>query len=205
MIFKHQDMTFHIIQIKTTRMTVRRQNAETFSVHGPKSMTQTALKKMIIRDFERFLDLPIPFDYEAYLGRDHVHLFGTWKSHPGDVLKILLMNEIERLEDYYSQSQDLIDLSDLKYECKVYSSKFGSCHPTRRIIRFNQMLVHYPKSCVAYIYAHEIAHLKEANHQAGFYDVLKTIHPTYQRDQKQIKKIHAQFLKGHYDFTSITD
>mgnify|MGYP000184926842 FL=1 len=203
MIFTHQSMTITLKQIKTTRMSVRRTHADRFIVHGPKTMPARALKKMVIQDFERLLKLPIPFDYDAYLTHQYGHVFGSYGPWNVRTLKHVLMDEIVRLESEFKTSQSKINLDNLVYEIKPYRSKFGSCHPHRRIIRFNQMLVHYPKPYLKAIYAHEIAHLNEPNHQAGFYHLLKSIHPAYPILQKELKTIHQSFLKGAYDRTSI--
>lgn len=204
MIFEHQDYRIELKQIKTTRLSVRRKSARRFIVHGPKSMSQRALKQMIMHDFKTLLKLPVPFDYPAYLNRSQGHLFGQWQSWESVDVKALLMQEIERLHTVYATTQSAIDLSGVTYAVKPYQSKFGSCHPKQRIIRLNQMLVHYPKPFIEAIYAHEITHLNEPNHQARFYQLLTTIYPPYRADQAALKSVHRSFLKGSYDFTSIT-
>ncbi len=204
MIFEHQDYTIELKQIKTTRLSVRRKSAHRFIVHGPKTMSLRALKEMITHDFESLLKLPVPFDYQAYLNRPQGHLFGSWQAWESVDVKALLMQEIWRLHALYEKTQSAIDLSEVTYSVKPYQSKFGSCHPNRKIIRFNQMLVHYPKPFIEAIYAHEITHLNEPNHQARFYQLLTKLYPSYRADQAALKSVHRSFLKGSYDFTSIT-
>ena len=204
MIFEHQDYEIELKQIKTTRLSVRRKSAHRFIVHGPKTMSARALKQMITHDFAALLKLPVPFDYHAYLNRSQGHVFGSWQAWESVDVKALLMQEINRLHAIYEKKQSAIDLSGVTYSVKPYQSKFGSCHPKRKIIRFNQMLVHYPKPFIEAIYAHEITHLNEPNHQASFYQLLTTIYPEYRADQAALKSVHRSFLKGNYDFTSIT-
>lgn len=204
MIFEHRGYEFELKRIRTTRLSIRRQSDIRFMVHGPKTMAITALKTMIIADFDTLKNLPVPFDYDAYLNRSKGHVFGTWKPWNQTDLKAILLDEIYRLDAFYKSVQSRVNLSGLSYEIKPYRSKFGSCHPSRRIIRFNQMLVHYPKPFIAAIFAHEIAHLEEPNHQAGFYQLLTTLHPTYRTDEAALKSVHRKFLKGAYDHSAIT-
>lgn len=204
MIFEYQGHHIELRQIKTSRLSVRRKAATRFIVHGPKTMSHRALKQMIMGDFESLLKLPVPFDYTAYLSRPKGHVFGQWTAWDAGTLNDELMQEIRRLDGKYQRHQSAIDLTGVTYTVKPYQSKFGSCHPKRKIIRFNQMLVHYPKPFIEAIYAHEITHLNEPHHQAPFYQLLTTIYPTYRADQAALKSVHRSFLKGMYDFTSIT-
>lgn len=195
--------TIHVKQIKTTRLTVRRQTATEFVVHGPKSMPKNAIETMVQGDFQSLLKLPVPFDYRVYLDRPKIHLFGDIVSAPHTSLKDLLLEEVLQCEAAFKESQSVINLDGLTYNVKYYRSKFGSCHPTRREIRFNQILVHYPKECLSYIYAHEIAHLNEKHHQKSFYALLETIYPNYIAVRKSLKFTHQNMLKGVYDSISI--
>lgn len=204
MIFEHQGHRIELRQIRTTRLSVRRQTATRFIVHGPQSMSARALKQMVIHDFASLLKLPVPFDYEAYLNRPEGHLFGQWTLWDPATLKDDLMREINRLDALYRMKQSSIDLTGVTYAVKPYQSKFGSCHPKKKIIRLNQLLVHYPKPFIEAIYAHEITHLNEPHHQASFYQLLTAIYPSYRPAQAALKTVHKAFLKGAYDFTSIT-
>lgn len=204
MIFTHQGYQIELKQIKTSRLSVRRKSPTQFRVHGPKTMSQHALKHMIMHDFESLLKLPIPFDYEAYLSRPEGHIFGAWGPWNPLDLRAMLLQEIHRLDRRYQKSQSSIDLTGVTYMVKPYTSKFGSCHPNKRVIRFNQLLVHYPKPFIEAIFAHEITHLNEPHHQASFYQLLTAIYPSYRPTQAALKTVHKGFLKGAYDYTSIT-
>jgi predicted metal-dependent hydrolase len=159
------------------------------------------MKQFFLTHLKTLIAYPSEFNYQRYLEGD-ITLFNAPFRHTfehiselNDYLKERLMTEIKRLEKHYKSHQKWIDLEGLKYEIKFYKSRFGSCHPHQRIIRFNQILAHYDKTYLEYIYVHEIAHLNEQNHQKGFYDLLDQLLPHHQSLSKSLKMFHARFIK----------
>ena len=49
------------------------------------------------------------------------------------------------------------------------AKRFGSCTPSRGTIRISRRLATMPDWVLAYVVMHELAHLEEANHGAGFW------------------------------------
>lgn len=58
------------------------------------------------------------------------------------------------------------------------SGRWGSCNSQGRI-GLNWRLIHFEKPVIDYVIAHELAHLKELNHSAAFWQTLKSIYPDY--------------------------
>lgn len=48
-------------------------------------------------------------------------------------------------------------------------------------VRLNWRLVHFALSTIDYVVAHELAHLREMNHSARFWDVVRSVIPDYER------------------------
>jgi predicted metal-dependent hydrolase len=63
---------------------------------------------------------------------------------------------------------------------KITSAKkrFGSCNRKGGLC-FSWLLMRYPVSAIEYVAAHEVAHLKQLNHSARFYEILGTLLPDY--------------------------
>ena len=189
---------------KARRVTVRKKSAFHYAIRAPKHLPVDSLKTLFQTQLSLFDDLPVPLDYEAYLSQDIIQLWGEDTDRfkgmsPQDKIHKLdqiLLEELSFIELYYQKTQTLIDLNHLSYQVKYYESKFGSCHPKKRIIRFNRMLVHYPKAYLEYIYAHEIVHLNVPNHQAAFYQCLDLIEPKHIQLKKELHHYHARFTRS---------
>ena len=54
-------------------------------------------------------------------------------------------------------------------------------------IRLNWRLVHFALPTVDYVVAHELAHLREMNHSAAFWDVVRSVMPDYEAARGQLK------------------
>ena len=48
-------------------------------------------------------------------------------------------------------------------------------------IRLHWRLVHFAMPTIDYVVAHELAHLREMNHSAAFWDVVRSVLPDYER------------------------
>ena len=60
-------------------------------------------------------------------------------------------------------------------------TKWGSCSPGKRLVRFNSELGKKPPECLEYVVVHELAHLIEASHNARFKAVLNRQLPDWKR------------------------
>lgn len=69
------------------------------------------------------------------------------------------------------------------------SSRWGSCN-SKREVRLNWRLVHYPPKLIEYVIAHELAHLVEMNHSARFWAVLESLMPDYREPHKTLSKMN---------------
>ena len=69
------------------------------------------------------------------------------------------------------------------------SSRWGSCN-SRREVRLNWRLVHYPPQLIEYVIAHELAHLVEMNHSARFWAVVESLMPDYKGPHKTLGKMN---------------
>ena len=71
---------------------------------------------------------------------------------------------------------------------KITSAKkrLGSCSSENRIC-FSYRVMMYPEDIIDYVVIHELAHIKEHNHSARFYDVVKKICPDYKDIERRIR------------------
>ncbi|MDX2128471.1 MAG: SprT family zinc-dependent metalloprotease [Chloroherpetonaceae bacterium] len=66
-------------------------------------------------------------------------------------------------------------------------SRWGSCSPHIRSIRYNLRVAMLPISLLDYIVVHELAHLRQANHSKAFWAEVEKILPDYQRRRKWLR------------------
>ena len=80
-------------------------------------------------------------------------------------------------------------LPDFSIHLSSPNSRWGSCN-SKREVRLNWRLVHYPPRMIEYVIAHELAHLVEMNHSARFWAVVESLMPDYKEPHKLLSKMH---------------
>ena len=61
-------------------------------------------------------------------------------------------------------------------------------------IRLNWRLVHFGVPVIDYVVAHELAHLREMNHSAAFWDVVRSVVPDYRALRNTLKDVPVPVL-----------
>jgi len=61
-------------------------------------------------------------------------------------------------------------------------------------IRLNWRLVHFGLQVIDYVVAHELAHLREMNHSAAFWDVVRSVVPDYEKMRSTLKDVPVPVL-----------
>jgi predicted metal-dependent hydrolase len=67
-------------------------------------------------------------------------------------------------------------------------TQWGSCSASGRI-RLNWRLMLLPTHLVDYVVAHELAHRRELNHSARFWDVVATLYPRYREARRELSAL----------------
>ncbi len=55
-------------------------------------------------------------------------------------------------------------------------------------IRLNWRLIHFSPAIIDYVVAHELAHLREMNHSARFWDVVRSVLPEFEQARSQLRE-----------------
>lgn len=72
-------------------------------------------------------------------------------------------------------------------------ARWGSCNSSGNI-RLNWRLIHFAPDVIDYVIAHELAHLKQMNHSAQFWQQVGLILPGYETAMQKIKKTDMSAL-----------
>lgn len=67
-------------------------------------------------------------------------------------------------------------------------TRWGSCSASGRI-RLNWRLILLPAHLVDYVVAHEVAHRRELNHSARFWDVVALLYPRYREARRELSAL----------------
>ena len=70
-------------------------------------------------------------------------------------------------------------------------TRWGSC-TVGGSIRLNWRLVYFPLSLIDYVVAHELAHLREMNHSARFWDTVGEVYPDYEGAKAALRKLSQE-------------
>jgi len=71
---------------------------------------------------------------------------------------------------------------------RAMTSRWGTCS-LARTITLNRHLVRAPLSCVEYVVAHELCHLRHHSHNAQFYGLLEAVMPDWKARRKRLRQV----------------
>jgi predicted metal-dependent hydrolase len=75
-----------------------------------------------------------------------------------------------------------------KLNIRTMRSRWGSCSRARAIC-LNRQLIKAPLSCIEFVAAHELCHLKHHGHDARFYGLLDTVLPDWRERKKLLHSL----------------
>jgi predicted metal-dependent hydrolase len=107
-----------------------------------------------------------------------------WRQH----LRFLLEVELNNLLEKYRKN-DLVDITGVVITIRNMKTRYGSCQSVKRKITINEILVHYDKKIIEYVFLHEIAHLVEPNHSKKFYQLLTQLCPNHKALKRKLNSL----------------
>ncbi|MFL1780636.1 M48 family metallopeptidase [Candidatus Hepatincolaceae symbiont of Richtersius coronifer] len=125
---------------------------------------------------------------KANVELQRIEIFSKIESKRGVLLKKFL--KALALEYFIKLSQEKVDLLNLSFNKVIITdsnNKWGSCSSSGNL-RYNFRLIMAPLFVIDYIVAHEVAHLKEFNHQKAFWQIVDQLHLNKHLAQHWIKK-----------------
>lgn len=99
--------------------------------------------------------------------------------------KTKLMDVVpEMIEDYCLIMK--VSVSEVKYQ--HMTSRWGSCHIQKHVIKLNTKLAQYPIEAIEGVVVHELVHLLEPSHNARFYQLMDHYYPNWRQYDAVLKK-----------------
>jgi predicted metal-dependent hydrolase len=120
------------------------------------------------------LRLGLPADAQAERIRDVVHSW--WQRQAKRLFE-------ERCQLYAQR----LGVRVKRLSLSAAQTRWGSATADGSV-RLNWRLIQFPLSAVDYVVVHELAHLREMNHSAAFWDVVRSVLPAYHQAQEPLKQ-----------------
>jgi predicted metal-dependent hydrolase len=77
-------------------------------------------------------------------------------------------------------------------------TKWGSCNPRAKTIRFNTELARKPTQCLEYMVVHELAHLLESTHNPRFVALMDRFLPNWQTVRQALNRLPVRHEEWEY-------
>lgn len=116
------------------------------------------------------------------------------RQNPKIFQNLILQLSRSYFEERFQMLCQMMNISDMKLHLGFYTSKWGSCHVSKKLIKINTNLVFTDKECIDAIFIHELCHLKYMDHSPNFYREVLFWMPDY-------KEVHRRL--NHYEIPYI--
>ncbi len=148
----------------------------------------------------------IPFLGEQLTLRIRRSLFAAPVQQRGKELWIFLVDETDtghleqQVTHWYRQQAEplfaervahfapLLNVAPRMLKLSSAKTQWGSC-TARGTVRINEQLIRFPQRLLDYVVVHELAHLREMNHSAAFWEVVQSACPNYAKLRRELKAI----------------
>lgn len=95
----------------------------------------------------------------------------------------------EKLRSLIPEWEKKMNVSVTRFSIRKMRTRWGSCSPTSRTIRFNLALANKLPECIEYVVVHELAHLIEPSHNAHFVALMDKFLPRWRAYRQELNKV----------------
>ena len=173
-----------------------------------KSITNILEANKKILNYEQVLFLGKLYNVVLVKGIKEVRLEDGYLCIPARVKPEKFKNAIKKwmynmceevLIDRTDYLANLMGLEFTSIKFGSYKAKWGSCD-SKFNLTFNFKMLMLPPKLVDYIIIHELAHMIEFNHSQAFWEIVRSLLPTYKTQRTMLKS--SNFLLGLFSSNS---
>jgi predicted metal-dependent hydrolase len=114
----------------------------------------------------------------------------TDRAHRDAILYDWYRNQLRRvLPPLLDRWAILVGARPERIHIQRMKTKWGSCNPDKGSIRLNTELAKKPPECLDYILLHELVHLREPTHGAGFIQTMNRLMPQWQDRRDALNRL----------------
>ena len=88
--------------------------------------------------------------------------------------------------------ESILKVSVRRFSIRNMKTRWGSCTPKTRSIRFNLELVKRTPECLEYVVVHELVHLLEASHNSKFKSLMDRFFPKWKFYRKELRSLQIK-------------
>ncbi len=111
------------------------------------------------------------------------------EAHIGELVSRWLRQQAESLfVERVAHYAPLLNVAPRALKLSAAKTQWGSC-TARGTVRLNEQLIRLPLRLIDYVVVHELAHLREMNHSAAFWDVVAGACPDYAKLRRELKSV----------------
>ena len=88
--------------------------------------------------------------------------------------------------------ESILNVSVSRFSIRSMKTRWGSCTPKSRCIRFNLELIKRAPKCIEYIVVHELVHLLEASHNSNFKSLMDKFYPNWKLYRKELRSLQKK-------------
>jgi predicted metal-dependent hydrolase len=124
---------------------------------------------------------------------------GTSEEKKAAILEEWYRHQLkEAVPPLLAKWEPLMSLKVERFFVQKMKTKWGSCNPTSRGIRFNTDLAKKPPECLEYIVVHEMAHLLERTHNGRFVSLMDRFMPKWQLCRETLNRLPVRHESWQY-------
>lgn len=196
-------MNYKIIRSKRRTVALLISPDATLTVRAPFVTTLEYIRKLVFEKRSwinkkqmQILKNGIPPPSKKFVGSEDFFYLGklyklNFESRAGTIewYRRQALPKITERARWYSQKTgwEFKSISITKAE-----KRWGSCSPSGSI-NFSWKLIMAPPEVVDYVVVHELAHIPERNHSAGFWNKVKSVLPDYKERRKWLRENETKF------------
>ena len=108
-----------------------------------------------------------------------------------DLVRNTVMPLIEKWEPILGVKVEQMNIRRMR-------TRWGSCTPSRRIIRLNSELAKKVPECLEYVVVHELTHLLEPSHNARFISLMDQFMPHWHHIRDELNRAPLGHVEWEY-------
>lgn len=94
----------------------------------------------------------------------------------------------EAIPPLIAKWEALMGVKVSRFYVRRMKTKWGSCNPRARSLRFNTELAKKPRTCLEYLVVHEMAHIIEPTHNARFVALMERFVPNWKQVRDELNR-----------------
>lgn len=93
----------------------------------------------------------------------------------------------KKILEYAAKWEPLLHVHATRWQVRLMKTRWGSCSVESGNMRINLALTAKPEECLEYVVLHELCHLREPNHGAGFHALLDQHMPDWRERKRKLE------------------